>query len=132
VLGFRVGVRTGHDTIVRLRPAFRYRLKGKVKVARGKVSTVRVQGRTQLRFRLPRKMRRDFRRAKVPLKGARVKLRLAARLRLSKSARHCEQTVRTAPITVRVKLVSARVARYAAPLEPRRLVEDVGDGFPDR
>ncbi|MDQ2621509.1 MAG: S8 family serine peptidase [Actinomycetota bacterium] len=109
VTGIRVRMKAGRDVVAKVTPKVRYRLRGKVRTVTLERRTVRINGSRQFRFLTPKKMKRDYRRAKVRLKGSKVAFMLTAQARLHGTESACDQKVKVKNLRTRVVGVSSRV-----------------------
>lgn len=105
--GLRVKLATGKAFHTKIRPRIRYRVSGKVKRVRLKTRSLRFNGTRQLRFRIPTRMKRDYRRAGKRLRGSAVALVIGAELRQKGAPVACSQRAQ-ARVRTRVVGVAGR------------------------
>jgi hypothetical protein len=113
--GFLVRVKTGFDATAEIRARVRYRVGGRKRVARLGAFTVRVNGERLVRLAAPAKMRRHFKRSGQRLRGAKVKLLLASRVKPHGAPARCFQRAPRRTVPLKVTGVSARAAVKPAP-----------------
>lgn len=109
--GLLIELRVGFDADAKLRPLVRYRIAGKARKAKLRVRTVRVNERKLVRLALPAKMRRDFRRAGLKPRGAKVILVLNSRVKTHGAPGSCFQKVPRRTLKLKVTGVSKRAVR---------------------
>jgi len=109
VMGLRVGFISA-NAVAKIKPSISYRLGGKKRTVRLKARTLKLDQRRNLRFRAPTKMKKDFRKAGIPLVKARVTFAVKTRIRPSVAAAGCFRNIGTKKLKTRVTEVSGRVA----------------------
>lgn len=108
--GVKVRMKAGSDVTVRIAPKLRYRVKGKPRTVGLKHRTVRINGSRNFRFLLPKKMKRELRRAKQRAKGTPVTVMVKGRIRPRGSDPACDQRLRVRNLRTRVVGVARRGA----------------------
>lgn len=109
VFGVRVALRS-NNAIVKIKPSMTYRLAGKNRTVKLKARTLEVNGRRQLRFRAPKQLKKNFRKAGVSIRRAPVTFKLKAQIRPQGSKAECFRKLRTSKLKTRLVEVSSRVA----------------------
>lgn len=107
--GFRVRV-VGSKAILKVWPTVRYRVDGRLRKAPLEARRLKMNKPRNLRFRVPKKMKRDFRRAGKPLRRARVTFVMKGKARPQGAKANCFRKVGPVKLRTSVVLVSGRVA----------------------
>lgn len=109
VMGVRVAF-ISTDAVAKIQPSIGYRLEGRKRTVKLQARTLKVDGRRNLRFRVPAKMKKQFRKAGVRLGKSRVTFAVKVKIRPAAASDECFRSIGARKVKTRIAEVSGRVA----------------------